>query len=524
MKKYISLSVIILLGLALRLYHLDSRPVGFTWDEAALGYNAYSLLKTGKDEYGKILPVVFKSFGDYKPGLYIYLTVPMVKIFGLNEFATRLPSAILGTLTILIVYLLVCELFVTCHLSLVTSLILAINPWSIHFSRGAWEANVSLFITTLAVLLFLKKRYLFSSIFFALTFWTYQGSKMFTPLLVISLLLIYKPKIKKLIWPGLLGLLMLLPVLWNFGSQSGRLKIFNVFGYTRSSEVVNKILNADDQKDIWGFHAEIIDQIRGVGQRYLNHLSPKFLFFTGDWSNLRQSTPYYGYFHLPEIITILVGLVILLRTNNQLTKLLLGWLLLAILPSALSRDIVSGVRSLPMVIPLTILSGIGLAKLMSNKFLSLCHFVTLLLFLIYFTDLYFIHSPLFVAKDWLYAYKPALQALAPIKDKYNKIIFSDVFGQPYIFVLFYYQVNPATYQVSAKLQEDSAGDVGQVTTFDKYEFRRIYWPIDRSEKSTIFVGDQFELPEKDMNLANLIRIKEVFYPNGEHALRIVALQ
>ena len=145
MRKYILLTIIILLGLTLRLYHLDTRPVGFTWDEAALGYNAYSLLKTGKDEYGKILPVVFKSFGDYKPGLYIYLTVPMVKIFGLNEFSTRLPSAILGTLLIVVIYLLVCKLFVTCHLSLVTSLMLAINPWSIHFSRGAWEANVALF-------------------------------------------------------------------------------------------------------------------------------------------------------------------------------------------------------------------------------------------------------------------------------------------------------------------------------------------------------------------------------------------
>ena len=86
---------IILLGLGLRLYRLDSRPLGFTWDEAALGYNAYSLIKTGRDEYGKIMPIVFKSFGDYKPGLYVYFSVPIIKIFGLNEFSTRLPSAVL---------------------------------------------------------------------------------------------------------------------------------------------------------------------------------------------------------------------------------------------------------------------------------------------------------------------------------------------------------------------------------------------------------------------------------------------
>ena len=106
MKRTILLLIIIALGFGLRVFLVEKRPLGFTWDEAALGYNAYSLLKTGRDEYGKILPIVLKSFGDYKPGLYAYFTVPNVAILGLNEFATRLPSAIFGTLTILVVYLL----------------------------------------------------------------------------------------------------------------------------------------------------------------------------------------------------------------------------------------------------------------------------------------------------------------------------------------------------------------------------------------------------------------------------------
>ena len=124
---------------------------------------------------------------------------------------------------------------------------------------------------------------------------------------------------------------MLIPLILNFGSQSGRLKVFSVFSYSG-------------------------DLVRGITQRYLNHLSPKYLFISGDWSNIRHSIPYYGYFHLPEILTILVGLVSLIEPITSY-KLLISWLLLAILPSALSRDIVSGVRSLPMLIPLTILSG-----------------------------------------------------------------------------------------------------------------------------------------------------------------------
>ena len=72
---------ILVLAAALRLVNLSSVPPHLTQDEASLGYNAYSILKTGKDEYGQLLPVVFKSFGDYKPGLYIYLTVPTVAVF-----------------------------------------------------------------------------------------------------------------------------------------------------------------------------------------------------------------------------------------------------------------------------------------------------------------------------------------------------------------------------------------------------------------------------------------------------------
>ena len=99
--------VALIIGSALRLINLGSVPQGFTWDEAALGYNAYSIIKTGRDEFGKFLPLIFKSFGDYKPGVYVYTAVPTIAVFGLSEFATRLPSALAGIMAIYSVYLLV---------------------------------------------------------------------------------------------------------------------------------------------------------------------------------------------------------------------------------------------------------------------------------------------------------------------------------------------------------------------------------------------------------------------------------
>src|SRR4030066_552491 len=152
----IILLVIIIISAILRLWNLGGNPPGLTPDEAALGYNAYSILKTGRDEYGQILPVVFKSFGDYKPGLYVYLTVPSVAIFGLNELAVRIPSALAGIASVWLFFQLSCLLFKKKLLALFISFALAMSPWAMHFSRGGWEANLALFLVLLGLLSFLK--------------------------------------------------------------------------------------------------------------------------------------------------------------------------------------------------------------------------------------------------------------------------------------------------------------------------------------------------------------------------------
>ena len=104
------LTIIVFFAFIVRVVSLSSFPIGFTQDEAALGYDAYSLLETGKDQWGEAFPLSFRSFGDFKMPLYTYLTAPSVHIFGLNVFAVRLPNALLGTLAVLATYLMVLEL------------------------------------------------------------------------------------------------------------------------------------------------------------------------------------------------------------------------------------------------------------------------------------------------------------------------------------------------------------------------------------------------------------------------------
>ena len=106
----ILLAFIIIVASILRLWQLGKVPSSPDWDEVALGYNSYSIMQTGRDEYGKFLPIILRSFDDYKPALYSYLTIPSILIFGLNVFAVRLPSAIFGILAVIATYFLVKEL------------------------------------------------------------------------------------------------------------------------------------------------------------------------------------------------------------------------------------------------------------------------------------------------------------------------------------------------------------------------------------------------------------------------------
>src|SRR5260221_8356949 len=139
---WIFLTLILFLAAVLRLWQLGSIPPSPDWDEAALGYDAYSILHTGRDEYGKFLPVVLRSFDDYKPAFYAYAVIPSEILFGVNTFAVRLPSAIFGILTVLTTFFLVKELFRKNSLALLSSFLMAISPWSIQFSRVGFESNL----------------------------------------------------------------------------------------------------------------------------------------------------------------------------------------------------------------------------------------------------------------------------------------------------------------------------------------------------------------------------------------------
>jgi len=235
--------ILFILAFTIRFYQLNNPDHGFYLDEAAIGYNAYSILKTGKDEFGKSFPLLFRSFTDFKAPLYIYLTVLPIKILGLGIFSTRFISAFSGSIAVICIYFLL-KLITKNNrlLSFLTALVLTIAPWHVFYSRGAWESNLSFLLllgaTLFCVYGFTTKRRLFfllGSIFFVLSTYAYHGQRIVAPLIFGFYLFYYRKWLsekKKFLVFGFLVLgLLTIPILavsLTPGGQS-RVKSLSIF-------------------------------------------------------------------------------------------------------------------------------------------------------------------------------------------------------------------------------------------------------------------------------------------------------
>jgi 4-amino-4-deoxy-L-arabinose transferase-like glycosyltransferase len=475
MKTKTLLILITLVSLFLRLYQVNNYPP-LLWDEASLGYNAYSVLKTARDEYGNFLPLILKSFGDYKPGLYIYLAAPFVATLGLSPLSVRLPSILLGSLLPYFLYLLIVQISPKSKkLALLSALVLATNPINIHFSRGAWETNILTVELVLASLFFFKQKYLTSALVFALTLYTYQGGKL-SSLLLISILFLLQQKTllkKPLIFfrQFILPLFILaLPIAYGlfFNPDSNRLKVVSLFSYPRTETETQQIISESGLLDYQIFHSHPLFFFRNFIWRYFNHFSPALLSFVGDWQNPRHSAPYLGILLYPSLIFLVIGLFSSPK-NKLLKKFFLLWLLLAPIPAALTRDSVQTVRAMSFSVPLVFFIALGLRQL-KNRYLKIFVFLAYLLSFVYYSDLYLNHMVKTNPMQFIYGQQQAAKYLIDNQANYQQIYFTNFYGQPYIYYLFYSRYPPAQYQSQANLIENEHGDAGTIQKIDNINF------------------------------------------------------
>lgn len=471
----IVLLVLILIAGVLRFYKLGQVPVSLYWDEVSIGYNAYSILKTGKDEYGETLPLRFKTFGEYKLPLYVYLTVPAIKVFGLNEFAVRFPSAFFGTLTVLLTYFLVKELFrktaIRYPLAAISAFLLAISPWHLQLSRAGFESNLALFFFCLGLFLLLKKSFL-SAIPLTLTLYSYYSFWITVPLtLLFFFVTLAKRKILLLSMLILIFSLPLVPSVF-YQEHQARFEQVSIFDEPRVLEIsLARKARSDNRLTSRIFYHRFFIFLQEALKNYSLHFSPDFLFFKGDGSS--RHSPYKSGLLFPITIPfVALGLYKLLKYQEKLSF----WLLLiAPVSAAFSLPSPHALRTELMVIPWQIVTAFGLVGfckfVKKGRGRGLRFVICLSLFglfafsFLFYLDNYYTHSFLNQAFDWGDGYKEMLFFVKENQEKFDKIYVTGSRWQPYIYTLFYLGYEPIKYQ-----QEGS--DHGH---FGKYFFGETGW-------------------------------------------------
>lgn len=507
MRSRLVLFVIIFIAAFLRFFQLGTNPPSLTWDEVAWGYNAYSLGIDGRDEFGKFLPYDYlESFGDFKPPVYAYLTVLPVKLFGLNEFAVRFPSALFGTLTVLITYFLTKRIFVDSNnkntfeirglkfeIPVLAAALLAISPWHIMLSRAAFEANVATFFLAAGVLLFLeavqRNRWLIilSVLCFIAAFNTFNTARIVGPVLFIGLSIAFWKELfamkKTVIIAAVLGLLLMLPVLpFIFTPQASlRFKEVNIFS---NIEIIVKT-NQEIVNDRNAWWSKIIHNRRlAYGVEYLRHyfdnLTPSFLFIQGD-GNPKFSTQSVGQLYAFELPFLIAGVLFLIRKREKNWWIIPFWLLVGIMPAATARETPHALRietTLPMF-QILVAYGIIHALLLIKKYKNLFPIpytlftISYLIFAVfnvaYYLEDYYMHYPKAYSRDWQYGYKDAVAYMGEVGEKYDKIYLTKELGRPYIYTLFYKKYDPRLFRKEAFVHRDAFGFVN-VLSFNKYYF------------------------------------------------------
>lgn len=436
------LVLICLLFLVTRLYKIDSIPASVYWDEASIGYNAYSVLTTGKDEWGEFMPLHFRAFGEFKLPVYIYSVLVAESVFGLSTFAVRLPSVIYGLLSVVGLYLVIYKITQIKFISLISSFLFVISPWFFIFSRTGYEAVAGLAFFLWAIyFLLLSEKYKFlifiSTFLFVISAYSYNSFRILTPI-ILGISLIYF-LIKKAYLPVLISVVLivgsLIPIYKLYKQDSG---------LSRLQAVGSK----------------------NIVQNYIKNFSPKFLFISGD-TNPRSQVPEKSQLYFIDAVFLVLGIMYIVRSKNPKLYYILGLLLLAPIPAAITKENPHALRSILMSPILSTITAMGIYFV--TKFNKFFLWVIIVIYLIFF-QMYFSYF----SKNYNSLSKSAWQIeYQEIFKKQKEGCVSDQFAQPYIFALYYNKIDPNYFIATRVLNPVNNWGFSTVKSFGNYTFSKI---------------------------------------------------
>lgn len=562
------LILLLITSLAIRIFWITKAPPSMYWDEMDAGYQAYSILKTGKDYFGNYPSTVIHSYADFRAPVLIYLLIPFIAVLGLTTLAVKLPLVLMGTLSVYLIFLVTDKLFRNKGLALLAGMLTAFAPWNIQYSRIVYEAIPMLMFFLAGLLFFLKgleknKYFIISAIFFSLSMFTYNTMKLFTPLMLAALIIIYfkKLRINKLT----LTAFMVIIITVSFGLygsifQKGgqRFNEISIFSDPYISVQINDLRHlsnlAYNNSDDVGQQARLLDQLLynkplfildKIIQNYLKAFSLEFLFIKGDPIQ-RHSASNVGGFYRIEALTVMLGIIFLIfnfKKNSKAVLIIFSWILIAPIPSVLTRDGFNHATRLFMLFPvLTISSALGvyyLAQALSSSFKKPTLFLLLVLWLFSLTaylNFYFGSYNHENAKSFQFRFNEASQVALENKNNYEYVIIDDSNDSALMNYLFVSAYNPEKFQllnrtdsINFRLSENFNGYKLDNTIIMKPEIRK--WDKafleSKFEDNYLLIVTPQQMNEEDpekllQKLTDNQKLKDtIYYKSGSPAFYVI---
>jgi hypothetical protein len=343
--------------------------------------------------------------------------------------------------------------------------------------------------------------------------------------------LLSQKHIRFLIIGSILGFLILLPTLSvittpGFLARATGLNIFSIH-----NQLPNGTIN-----DVPNSLSAIVNNrfyltTKEFASLYLSYFSPLNMFTLGDYGP-RSSYPELSTFFLWQLPFYLLGIYKMIKDKGlkELRFLTLSLLIISPIPAAVTRDPYSSIRSLQMVIPLSIIISLGLIefwKLLNSRLLKKIAVATFILLIVYsLGKLYssaIILNESYRAREWDYGWEKVAESINELDTNLPTTVDTARHG-PHIELLFFLKYDPVKYQHDnfevtneeyyTKMSRRSTWDLGNI------KIQPIDWENDTAKKQYL-IGDRLAISDEQIKEHDLTLIKDIYYPDGVLAFRIV---
>lgn len=514
-----------------RFYKLGTAPDSLIVDEAHYAYIAYSILETGKDEHGEAYPLAFKGFGDYKLPAQVYALVPVIKLFGLNNFATRLPAALSGILLVVTIYLLFLEWGFNKRSALFASLIVLISPWTFILSRFAFEASLGLLFFSLAILFIFKANrqnklifFILAALFFSLSIYSYVVYKFVAAFFVgffAVYFLLFKKIPKKQVFLFVITFLILVSPFLLGKAANSNLARFKQVGVLNN---VHLALGINENRDFclkncpkiicYSFFNKGFTYTKALANNFVKIYSIDYLFVKGD-----QGLPYInvedtGLFNLFLLPLYLIGVIFFftqLFSKKNKQRLLLVFIACGLLIAPLP-GVLAGVQKIRIsigfffILPLLVMAENFLSKKILKKYIFdfIIFVISLIAFAIYFINFTSVHA---IKKDFYYdSFVKGIFAFTKDyleSNQVDEVIIQGFFSDPMMFYSYYQQVDPEYYQKNIVLSQQEASGFQHAIRLANYRVVQNEKPYSlaceayQKNKQVIYVDNHWEKEDNE---------------------------